>query len=875
MTRRDRLELRASALSSARAQLTGPSYQGAKPLPAAMGDHPAVSAAPTETYPNPEDTGGWLYVIEPEDETWIAFIGVDGKALLWTKRDESGGVIGIPYLFTRKDLAVDGAVPSKTALAAVTMLYSEEQDRDDHGRFGGGGGGIGGAKNDRHVRDVGAGKFSNGNSAHENKIHWAHTKAVESGKVVYAKKSDEPHSAGLKLQSKAPKRGEFHAIHPDGRIVHHKLSAELEDTEALDALEVQYREETPMADTTTTSASDEPMTMLSAVVDHALFVALAVDPVTKQPPKELRLFRAGVNPSLKGPFTFDAKCAAMVMANYKAMGHRLAIDYDHASLNQNPIDPARSKISAGTFELEVRGGDLWAINIQWTEAAAAAIRREEWPFISPAFKNDDKGRVGLLLNFALTINPALYSPAEVVAASAMAFHGYPLKDDDSWDADAATHRLRKWASSDGSGDSATMDWKRYGEGFAAQRAPSLAGPKFGDFLFPHHDVDAHGNLLTSKKGVQTAAQFLTKVKDLDPADLAAVKTHLGQHYSQWGAKAPWDRQENTAMAMKYSQLPDAMKKNGFSKKQMMKALGVDSPEELDALMGTDDPMAAQHQKGYDDLIKGLMTTSTEPTPDSEKAAQLAAAAKKAKQATLSAEASESPLASLDALSITISGKRGLDYDGILARSAELNALEKRLVVTLNATGVDDAFVLLRRLAATSDDLCMMTGEKTPAASMAALDTVWKKRSEIEVNLTKARTDRVTQMLSVAVAEKRVKPAELEGAYGLRAMGIKDPAMLEAQLKLREPAVQASIIENAGEQPANHEPPPPAQQVTKLNGLDVSKGKPATLHGKTYEQLSSNEKVELRNGSDSEKAAFDVLHGNWIARGKPAVTLGAN
>lgn len=151
-------------------------------------------------------------------------------------------------------------------------------------------------------------------------------------------------------------------------------------------------------------------------MNHINTLSIAIDP--KDPPRELRLFRVGVNQSLKGPFVFDAAAAREVMATYQAMGHPLAIDYDHGSIQKDAIDPSQSGKSAGRFDLELRGGELWAVNIRWSPAADAAIRREEWPFISPAFQSDEEGRVFLVLNFALTSNPALFEPARLIAASA-------------------------------------------------------------------------------------------------------------------------------------------------------------------------------------------------------------------------------------------------------------------------------------------------------------------------------------------------------------------------------------------------------------------------------------------------------------------------
>jgi len=66
----------------------------------------AITTLPmTEVYPNPDDVGGWLGVIEPEDASWIGFVAVDGRTLVWDQREEDGGVIGMPYYTYRLDLA--------------------------------------------------------------------------------------------------------------------------------------------------------------------------------------------------------------------------------------------------------------------------------------------------------------------------------------------------------------------------------------------------------------------------------------------------------------------------------------------------------------------------------------------------------------------------------------------------------------------------------------------------------------------------------------------------------------------------------------------------------------------------------------------------
>jgi hypothetical protein len=67
-------------------------------------DHPSLTAPLSGTYDNPADVGGWIGWIEDDAETWIAFVDVNGKALLWTQREPEGGIIGDPVVLERPDL---------------------------------------------------------------------------------------------------------------------------------------------------------------------------------------------------------------------------------------------------------------------------------------------------------------------------------------------------------------------------------------------------------------------------------------------------------------------------------------------------------------------------------------------------------------------------------------------------------------------------------------------------------------------------------------------------------------------------------------------------------------------------------------------------
>lgn len=147
-------------------------------------------------------------------------------------------------------------------------------------------------------------------------------------------------------------------------------------------------------------------------------IALSIVVSGDEPPSEFRIFTAGKVETTKGTFLFDDAAAASVIAEYEAHGAELMVDYDHASLAGISLDPAQSGKAAGWFGLEVRAGELWAVNVRWTEHAAGALRAKEWRYMSPAFSTDQEGRVTSLLNVALTNLPATRQLDPLMAASA-------------------------------------------------------------------------------------------------------------------------------------------------------------------------------------------------------------------------------------------------------------------------------------------------------------------------------------------------------------------------------------------------------------------------------------------------------------------------
>src|SRR5512133_1328540 len=84
-------------------------------------------------------------------------------------------------------------------------------------------------------------------------------------------------------------------------------------------------------------------------------------------PDAFRLFEQGVNESSKGPCIFDAAAAAHVFEAYRRTGGDYVIDLEHLShdevarLTREDATDAR-----GWFQIELRNGELWAVNVRWT-----------------------------------------------------------------------------------------------------------------------------------------------------------------------------------------------------------------------------------------------------------------------------------------------------------------------------------------------------------------------------------------------------------------------------------------------------------------------------------------------------------------------------
>jgi len=136
-------------------------------------------------------------------------------------------------------------------------------------------------------------------------------------------------------------------------------------------------------------------------------------------PTAFRIWMAGENVTDHGTHLFTERSARELLADQAHRENLFSIDVDHMSLNENA--PPESHKAVGWHRLEVRGSDLWATDVEWTDAVRAGLAKDppEWRYFSPAYEVDKKTQeiVGYL-NTALTNNPATHAVTALASRSA-------------------------------------------------------------------------------------------------------------------------------------------------------------------------------------------------------------------------------------------------------------------------------------------------------------------------------------------------------------------------------------------------------------------------------------------------------------------------
>jgi phage I-like protein len=145
-------------------------------------------------------------------------------------------------------------------------------------------------------------------------------------------------------------------------------------------------------------------------------------------PSEFRLFRYGVNDTMKGQFVFDEHSAETTMAMYAKQSVPYMGDYEHMSLVKPPIKaPASITEFVPAIRPDASGKpELWATQVQWTDDARRELEAGQYRLYSPAFMPDvdesgvptPDNHINYLINVALTNLPASYGLQPLVAASA-------------------------------------------------------------------------------------------------------------------------------------------------------------------------------------------------------------------------------------------------------------------------------------------------------------------------------------------------------------------------------------------------------------------------------------------------------------------------
>lgn len=198
---------------------------------------------------------------------------------------------------------------------------------------------------------------------------------------------------------------------------------------------------------------------------------------------------------------------------------------------------------------------------------------------------------------------------------AVPFETAPIEAE-PWDASAAVERLRKWASSDGSGSKATIDWEKYARGFAYI---TDEGDRFGDYKLPHHDI-RDGQLVTVKAGVEAAAAAVDGARGsklaetMRDGDLGKVRHHLAEHYHQWGERPPWQRHADAVAIQEYQKKTTALRMTSRGESVVLARATLSINEFLDLVRVALDAMFPPSQEPN---APGIYVYAEDVFPDAE------------------------------------------------------------------------------------------------------------------------------------------------------------------------------------------------------------------------------------------------------------------
>jgi HK97 family phage prohead protease len=138
-------------------------------------------------------------------------------------------------------------------------------------------------------------------------------------------------------------------------------------------------------------------------------------------------------------------------------------------------------------------------------------------------------------------NPlALITPGSVKSKAVPPMQSFPLADRErAWDSTAAIKRLRKFVSSDGSGDKDKINWTQYRKYFFWYDAQDQEN--FGSYKLAYTDV-IDGRVKTIPRGVFAVAAVLQGARggvDISSSDEGKIRSQVEKWYRKMDLEAPW------------------------------------------------------------------------------------------------------------------------------------------------------------------------------------------------------------------------------------------------------------------------------------------------------------------------------------------------
>ena len=237
--------------------------------------------------------------------------------------------------------------------------------------------------------------------------------------------------------------------------------------------------------------------------------------------------------TLKGAFEGSAPVRV-------SRGHHSSAERDDLPVGVATIQEVGDQVIAeGQLNLDTVGGrDLYdTLKFEAKNNVAS-----EWSYGFTVEESEDGEQDDQKVRFlrrlkAFEISPVMrgagMDTATLAVKTATDFGDLPLYDRDyAWNSSAALGRVRKWASSDGSGDKDTIDWPKYSKAFFWYDPDD--DESFGGFKLPFAD-ETDGKLWAVPRGIFAAAAAIQGARggvDIDQESEDHVKDVIDRYYEK-------------------------------------------------------------------------------------------------------------------------------------------------------------------------------------------------------------------------------------------------------------------------------------------------------------------------------------------------------